>query len=82
MSRRQENATCGDTVRNQTTGQLQRSLLAALVLIDVEGDIHLAFAFTELAELGVVQIVCPVSRSRCGIPLAAERHSRTVLRPG
>ena len=56
MSLRQENATCRDTVHAKTTGQLVRSLLAALVLIDIEGDIHGAPAFTELAKLGVIQM--------------------------
>ena len=45
MTLRQENPTCGDTVRGETTGQLLCSLLAALVRIDIEGDIDGAFTF-------------------------------------
>ena len=56
MTLRQENATCGDTVHDKAMGQLVCSLLAALVLIDIEGDIHCALAFAELAELGSVQM--------------------------
>ena len=41
----QENATYGDTVRDKAAGQLPCSLLAALVLIDIEGDIHGVLAF-------------------------------------
>ena len=37
-------------------GQLFCGVLAALVPIDIEGDIHGALAFTELAELGIVQM--------------------------
>ena len=51
MSLRQQNATCRDTVHDKTMSQLLCSLLAALVLIDIEGEIDGAFAFTELAEL-------------------------------
>ena len=51
MSLRQENATCGDTVHDKTMSQLLCSLLAALVLIDIEGEIDGALAFAELAEL-------------------------------
>jgi hypothetical protein len=51
MSLRQENATCTGTVRDETTGQLLCSLLAALVLIYIEGEIDGAFAFTQLPEL-------------------------------
>ena len=39
MSLRQENATSRDTVRAKTMGQLLCSLLAALVGIDIEGEI-------------------------------------------
>ena len=56
MPLRQENATCRDTVHDKAMNQLVCSLLAALVLIDIEGDIHGAVAFTELAELGIVQM--------------------------
>ena len=56
MPLRQGNATCADTVRDKTTGQLLCSLLAALVLIDIEGEIHGTLAFTELVELGVIQM--------------------------
>ena len=52
----QENATCGDAVHDKAMDQLVCSLLAALVLIDIEGDIHGAVAFTELAKLGIVQM--------------------------
>lgn len=56
MSLRQENATCGDSVCDKTMSQLLCGLLTALVPIDIEGDIHGALAFTELAELGIVQM--------------------------
>jgi len=56
MTLRQQNATCRDTVHDKMLSQLLCSLLAALVLIDIEGDIHSALAFTELAELGVIQM--------------------------
>src|SRR5580704_3899554 len=56
MSLRQENATCGDTVRDKTTGQLLCSLLAALVLIDIEGEIDGARSFGQLAELVRVEM--------------------------
>ena len=46
MPLRQENVTCRDTVHDKTLGQLLCSLLAALVLIDIEGDIDGALAFT------------------------------------
>ena len=46
MPLRQENATCADAVHDKAMDQLVRSLLAALVLIDIEGDIHGAAAFT------------------------------------
>ena len=53
MSLRQQDATGGDTVRAKTMGQLLCSLLAALVLIDIEGEIDGALAFTQLPELVV-----------------------------
>lgn len=56
MTRRQENATCRDTVRDEVTGQLLRSLLAALVRIEIEGDIDSAFAFAQLPELVCVEV--------------------------
>ena len=56
MSLRQENATCRDTVHDKTTGQPLCSLLAALVLIDIEGEIDGAFAFAQLAELVSVEL--------------------------
>ncbi len=56
MSLRQQNATCGDTVRDKTTGQLLCSLLAALVLINIEGEIDGALAFTQLPELVCVKV--------------------------
>jgi len=56
MSLRQQNATCGDTVRNKTTGQLLCRLLAALVLINIEGEIDSALAFTQLPELVGVKV--------------------------
>ena len=56
MSLRQQNATCRDTVHDKTLSQLLCSLLAASVLIDIEGEIDDALAFTELAELGVIQM--------------------------
>ena len=51
MTLRQENATCGYTVVHQAMNQFFCSLLAALVLIHIEGDINGAFAFTQLPEL-------------------------------
>jgi len=56
MSLRQENATCRDTVHDKTMSQLLCSLLAALVLIDIEGEIDGAFAFAQLAELVSVEL--------------------------
>ena len=56
MSLRQQNAPCGDTVRDKTTGQLLCSLLAALVLINIEGEIDGALAFTQLPELVCVKV--------------------------
>ena len=56
MALGQENAMGGDTLREKTMGQLFCSLLTALVLIDIEGEIDAARAFTELAELGVIQM--------------------------
>ncbi len=56
MALGQENAMGGDTLREKTMGQLFCSLLAALVLIDIEGEIDDARAFSELAELGVIQM--------------------------
>ena len=56
MSCRQDNPANRDRLWGQTMGQLFCSLLSALVLIDVEGDIDSLLAFTELAELGVVQM--------------------------
>ena len=44
MPFRQENATCGDTVRDKVVGQLFRSLLATLIPINIEGEIDGAFA--------------------------------------
>ena len=54
MPFRQENATCGDTMHDKVIGQSFCSLLAALVLIHIEGDINGAFAFTQLPELARV----------------------------
>jgi len=56
MTLRQENPTCGDTVRGETTGQLLCSLLAALVRIDIEGDMDGAFALTQLPDLVWVEV--------------------------
>ena len=53
MSFRQQNATCRDTVRDKPMGQLLCSLLTALVLINIEGEIDSALAITQLAELVV-----------------------------
>ena len=50
LSRRQENATSGDTVRSKPMGQLFCSLLAALVGIIIEGDVESAWPVTELAD--------------------------------
>ena len=47
----QEDAASGDTLRVKAMGQLLRSLLAALVGIDIEGEIDSAWTVTELAEL-------------------------------
>ena len=41
----QQNATCRDTLHDKTMSQLLCSLLAALVLIDIEGQIDGAFSF-------------------------------------
>ena len=43
-------------MRTKTMGQLLCCLLAALVLIDIEGEIYSAWAITELAELNVVEM--------------------------
>ena len=51
MSLRQEDAASSDTVRAKTMGQLLCGLLAALVGIDIEGEIDGALAFAQLAEL-------------------------------
>jgi hypothetical protein len=56
VSRRQQDATGGDTVRTKTMGELLCCLLAALVLIDIEGEIYSAWTITELAELNVVEM--------------------------
>ena len=56
MPFRQENATCGYTVVDQAMNQFFCSLLTALVLVDIEDDIDSLVAFTELAELSVVQM--------------------------
>ena len=56
MSLRQQNATCRDTVHDKTMSQLLRGLLAALVLIDIEGEIDGALAFTQLVELVGIQM--------------------------
>ena len=56
MSLRQENAAYRDTVRDKTMGQLLCGLLAALVLIDIEGEIDGALAFAQLAELVCVEM--------------------------
>jgi hypothetical protein len=56
MSLRQQNAPCGDTVRDKTMGQLLCSLLTALVLINIEGEIDAALAFTQLSELVCVKV--------------------------
>ena len=56
MPLRQENATCRDTLHDKTLSQLLSSLLAALILIDIEGEIDGAFAFAQLAELVSVEL--------------------------
>ena len=56
MTLRQENATCRDSVRDEATGQLLCSLLAALIRIDIEGDIDSAFAVAQLPELVWVEV--------------------------
>jgi hypothetical protein len=56
MPIRQQNATCRDTVLGKTMSQLLGSPLAALVLIDIEGEIDGAFAFAQLAELVSVEL--------------------------
>ncbi len=58
MSLRQQNATCRDTAHAKTMSQLLCGSLAALVLIDIEGEIDGAFAFAQLAELVSVEL-CP-----------------------
>ena len=52
----QENATCRDAVHDKTMSQLLCSMLAALVLIDIEGEIDGALAITQLPKLGVIQM--------------------------
>ena len=56
MTLRQENATCVYTVVHQAMNQFFCSLLTALVLVDIEDDIDSLLAFTELAELSVIQM--------------------------
>ena len=56
MSLRQKNATCRNTLHDKTMSQLLCSLLTALVLIDIEGEIDGAFAFAQLAELVSVEL--------------------------
>jgi len=56
MTFRQEDATCRDTMPDKTMSQLLCRLLAALVLIDIEGEIDGAFAFAQLAELVSVEL--------------------------
>ena len=48
MALRQQDAASGDTLRVKTMGQQLRGLLAALVGIDVEGEIDGARAVTQL----------------------------------
>jgi len=48
---RQENTMCGDTVRAEPMGQLFGSLLAAPVVIHVEGEIDGAWPLAQLTEL-------------------------------
>jgi len=52
----QEDPASGDTMRAKAMGQLLGSLLAALVLIDVEGEIDRALAFAQLVELVRVEM--------------------------
>ena len=56
MSLRQQNATCRDTVHDKTMSQLLRGFLAALVLIDIEGEIDGALAIAQLVELVGVEL--------------------------
>jgi hypothetical protein len=56
MSFRQESATCRDPACDKTMGQLLCSLLAALILIPVEGEIDGTLALTQLAELVGVEM--------------------------
>ena len=56
MTFRQEDATCRDTMPDKTMSQLLCRLLAALVLIDIEGEIDGAFALAQLAELVSVEL--------------------------
>ena len=68
MSLRQQNATCGDTVRNKTTGQLLCRLLAALVLINIEGEIDSALAFSNVRILRYIPVLTR------GYPLSQPDH--------
>src|ERR1700692_373786 len=53
---RQEDAVGGDTVRGKTMGQLLCCLLAALVGIDIEGEIDSVWTITEVAEPAIVEM--------------------------
>jgi hypothetical protein len=52
----QEDAASGNTLRVKTMGQLLGGLLAALVVIDIEGEIDGALAFTQLEKLVQVEM--------------------------
>ncbi len=51
MTRRQEDAESGDAVRAEAMGELLRGLLAATVVVDVEGEINSARAVAQLPKL-------------------------------
>ena len=56
MPQRQEDAAGGDAVRAEAKSQLLGGLLAALVGIDVEGEIDSSRALAQLAELICVEM--------------------------
>ena len=56
MALGQEDTASGNTLRLKTMGQLLGGLLAALVVIDIEGEIDGARAFAQLVELVRVEM--------------------------
>ena len=56
MALGQEDATGSDTLHTQTMGQLQRRVLAALIGIDIEGEINSAWSVAKLSKLVRVEM--------------------------